>query len=474
MKVYLSQIEYKYEVEKTFRLFLPFERYDFVDTPATSGDRAKLICKGDIYAVTVYYKDNTVSRTQTFLHDGEFSFTRCLFLALCELTKTKPVWGMLTGVRPERLYRQNLQTAGEGETDRLLLEDYMVSRYRLNLLKTVYNNEEKIIGLSTPQRVSLYISIPFCPSRCRYCSFVSESVENMGHLMEPYVTYLIKEIEYTAARVKKLGLSVKTVYMGGGTPTSLAPKMLQDILGAVHKNFDLSQNLEVTVEAGRPDSITKEKLQAILPYATRLCINPQTLNDKVLQNIGRRHTAKQFFEALDLAKSLGFENINADIIAGLPGDSFDSFKNTVDTLSTLELSSVTVHTLSVKRAAYYGKNAGPLPFDDTQKMVDYARAKLTGCGMQPYYLYRQSKTAQNLENVGYAVPGNFCLYNVYIMDETHTIIGLGAGAVTKLKAPYGEKIERLPNFKFPYEYIDRFDTILSRKDKIGGFYNADH
>ena len=474
MKVYLSQIEYKYEVEKTFRLFLPFERYDFVDGPAASDDRAQLLNNGECYNVTVHYKNDMVFRTQKFSRDGEFSLTRCLFLALCDLTKYKPVWGMLTGVRPERLYRQNLQNIGEEQTDRLLLQDYMVTPERLELLKTVYKNEERIIGRSTPESVSLYISIPFCNGRCSYCSFVSESVENMGRLMEPYVDHLIKEIEYAAAKVKSLGLTVKTVYMGGGTPTSLNPKMLQEILSAVYKNFDLSQNLEVTVEAGRPDSITKEKLRAVKPYATRLCINPQTLNDQVLQNIGRRHTAKQFFDALKMAANLGFNNINADIIAGLPGDDFNSFQNTVDTLLSLNLSSVTVHTLSVKRAADYGKNMAENLSDTTQLMVDYARAKLTENGMQPYYLYRQSKTAQNLENVGYATPGNFCLYNVYIMDETHTVIGLGAGAVTKLKDPYGDKIERLPNFKFPYEYIDRFNTIIERKDKIGGFYNADH
>lgn len=471
MKVYLSQIEYKYEVEKTFRLFLPFERYDFIDAPASLGDRAELTKKADDFFVTVRYKDRCVKNTEKLMHNQEFSFTRCLFLALCELTGEKPVWGMLTGVRPQRLYRQTVGSVGEQAADRLLLQDYMLQNDRLRLLKTVYKNQEEIIGLSSPLSVSVYISIPFCTSRCRYCSFVSESVENMGRLMQDYTARLIDEIEYTAALFKKIGLIPKTVYMGGGTPTALSPKMLGDILSAVNKNFDLSQNFEFTVEAGRPDTVTDEKLQVIKPYATRICINPQTLNDGVLQNIGRRHTVKQFYNALDLAAKNGFNNINADIIAGLFGDSLNSFKNTVNTLISCGLSSVTVHTLSVKRAADYAKIGAFEHSNQVLKMTDYAREVLTKNGMQPYYLYRQSKTAQNLENVGYAKQDSFCLYNVYIMDETHTIAGLGAGAVTKLKQPHGDIIERIPNFKFPYEYIDRFDTVLKRKDKIGGFYN---
>ena len=263
--------------------------------------------------------------------------------------------------------------------------------------------------------------------------------------------------------------------MGGGTPTTLSTEQLTLIMDTVSSNFNLSNLLEYTVEAGRPDTVTREKLLAIKRgAATRISINPQTMNDAVLEKIGRRHTSAQMREAFMLAREVGFDNINTDLIAGLSGDTLESFKNSVDEIISLNPENVTVHSLSMKRASNLNKSNYHFVAkegEEADKMVDYALSQLTNAEIFPYYMYRQSKTVGNLENVGYAKKGFEGLYNVYIMDETHSIIGCGASAVTKLREPGGNNIERIFNFKYPYEYIDNFPLMLERKKGILEFYN---
>ncbi|MBR4973526.1 MAG: coproporphyrinogen dehydrogenase HemZ, partial [Clostridia bacterium] len=293
-------------------------------------------------------------------------------------------------------------------------------------------------------------------------------------LIPEYINKLCKEIEITASIANKNGLKLETVYIGGGTPTAISAEQLAEIMTAIKSNFNLSNILEYTVEAGRPDTVTKEKLKVIKNLgATRISINPQTMNDDVLSVIGRRHTAEDTKRAFLLARECGHYNINMDLIAGLPNDTLDSFKNTVNEILALNPESVTVHSLSMKRSSNLNTN-GILPEINSgfiaSDMVDYAREILSEKGIVPYYMYRQSKTVGNLENVGYAKTGLECLYNVYIMDETHTILACGASAVTKLREPCGDYIERIFNYKYPYEYIDRFDEIISRKDGIENFY----
>ena len=280
---------------------------------------------------------------------------------------------------------------------------------------------------------------------------------------------------YTAEIAKKLNLKLETVYMGGGTPTTLTAQQLDIVLSTVNKYFDVSAVREFTVEAGRPDTITEDKLIAIKNNgATRISINPQTLNDEVLKSIGRNHTAKQTFDAYELARKVGFDNINTDLIAGLPQDTFESFCDTLGKIISLDPESVTVHSLSMKRASTLTKK-GEFPEIDAGKtaslMVEHAKEELAKNGLLPYYMYRQSKTVGNLENVGYSKNGYEGLYNVYIMDETHSILACGASAVTKLKAPNGEDIKRIFNYKYPYEYISVFDEQLSRKSAIEEFYS---
>jgi oxygen-independent coproporphyrinogen-3 oxidase len=294
--------------------------------------------------------------------------------------------------------------------------------------------------------------------------------------MPQYVNLLCKELVETAKIAKQYNLQLETIYIGGGTPTTLSALELETIMKTVNENFDLLKLREYTVEAGRPDTITREKLETIKKFgATRISINPQTMNDSVLKVIGRNHTALQTVEAFNLARECGFDNINTDLIAGLPTDTFESFKNTLNKVLEMNPESVTVHSLSMKRSSKM-TTSGSLPELEIGKtaaqMVDYALKTLEENGIVPYYMYRQSKTVGNLENVGYSKKGYECLYNVFIMDETHTILSCGASAVTKLREPHGDYIERVFNYKYPYEYINNFDEILNRKDKICEFYNT--
>ncbi len=293
-------------------------------------------------------------------------------------------------------------------------------------------------------------------------------------MIPQYVDFLCREIAETAKIANDLGLRLETVYMGGGTPTTLDAEQMDTVLSAVRTGFDTQNVREFTVEAGRPDTITREKLAAIKKNGvTRISINPQTMNDRVLEEIGRRHTASDTEAAFRLAREMGFDNINMDLIAGLPLDTFEGFKGTLDRVLALDPESVTVHSLAMKRAATLSTD-GRLPEAQTgevaSQMVDFAREKLKQSGILPYYMYRQSKTVGNLENVGYAKIGYEGLYNVYIMDETHTILACGASAVTKMREPSGANIERIFNFKYPYEYISRFDEQITRKQGVREFY----
>jgi oxygen-independent coproporphyrinogen-3 oxidase len=349
-----------------------------------------------------------------------------------------------------------------------------VSEEKISLCEETVEPEHAIIAKNSNNSFSLYVSVPFCPSRCSYCSFVSHSVDKAGKLIDEYVSLLCKELKQTAQIAKEQNLKLETVYIGGGTPVALNAAQIKTVMSAISENFDLSGISEYTVEAGRPDAIDKEKLLAIKEGgATRISVNPQTMNDNVLKAIGRNHTAEQTITAFKMARELGFDNINMDLIAGLPTDTVESFKNTLNILLNLNPESITVHSLSIKKASNLSIN-DQLPEIEVGKtaseMVRYARKVLTEKGIVPYYMYRQSKTVGNLENVGYAKKGFEGLYNVFIMDETHTILACGASAVTKLRQPGGDSIERIFNFKYPYEYISRFDEMCSRKQGIAEFY----
>ncbi|MBP5618557.1 MAG: coproporphyrinogen dehydrogenase HemZ [Clostridia bacterium] len=483
MKLWLIGNGFRYELENLCRLFFPFERIDVADVLPGEEDGfcawAARTAGGDGVALTAGLRcsgfDERASGTLPSADDKtcERRLAVLLFGLLCQATGARPPWGILTGVRPGKLMRRLSEDLGVEGAKAYFRDELLCREEKIDLCLASQAGEEAIIASSRPEQFSLYFSVPFCPTRCSYCSFVSHSIERSGKLIEPYVVRLCEELRATGEVAKRLGLKLATAYMGGGTPTTLSADQLDRVFAAVAESFDLGEASEFTVEAGRPDTVTPERLAAIQRGgATRISINPQSLNDRVLEAIGRRHTARQTLDAFALARQAGFTNINMDLIAGLPGDDPASFSRTLDGVLALDPESVTVHTLSLKRASRMtvgGDRPAAEAGESANRMLTEARQRLGQAGLAPYYLYRQSKTVGNLENTGYAKPGFEGRYNVFIMDETHSILACGAGAVTKLRAADGF-IERVFNFKYPYEYLSRFDEILARKAAIEAFY----
>lgn len=390
-----------------------------------------------------------------------------LFTLLCELTGKRPEWGIMTGIRPVSLCGRWAKTGmAEGRIVGKLVNDYLVSFKKARLCVMTNKAQEKYLELNKPDTFSLYIGIPFCPTRCLYCSFVSHAIDKTEKLVPPYVDLLCEEIRSAGELAKRIGKKLLTIYVGGGTPTSLSAEQLGRVLSAVKSAFDLSGLLEYSVEAGRPDTVTAKKLAVFRSFGvTRVSINPQSMNDNVLKAIGRAHTAAQVEESFMLAREAGFA-VNMDIISGLPEETPESFAKSLEKIISLSPDNVTVHTLAVKRSS------GLRDFDDaftgrnphTGAMQDYAQKCLVDTGYMPYYLYRQKASVENLENVGYSKPGFEGIYNIFSMEDTHNILAVGAGGVSKLVE--SGRIRRLSNYKYPYEYISRFEEILKRKDEV--------
>lgn len=480
MDLFIIGHPFRFEIENATRLFIRDEKINIkfeweesdnyiITSARICDDTACLEVKINRFGTTL--SDSAeISVTQNYKDEGEYALAQLLYKMLISFTGENPKWGMLTGIRPTKLLRKYTESYGDTEGESLFKTRFFVSDEKFELCKEIKLREDKILSEVRPDGFSLYISVPFCPTRCLYCSFVSHSIERTKKLMKEYVLLCVKEIEKTAEITKKIGLTLRTVYFGGGTPTSLDAEDITLLMNAISDNFDMSKLSEYTVEAGRPDTITEEKLLAIKSGgATRISINTQTTDNAVLKAIGRQHTFEQFLEKWLLARKIGFDNINTDMIAGLPSDTLEGFKKSVDELLKLDPENLTVHTLAIKRSSTLGEH--PLPHSSqVNDMLEYAEYRLKEQGLNPYYMYRQSNSASNLENVGYAKTGHEGIYNVCMMDEAETVIACGAGAVTKLKAPHGDEIERIFNYKYPYEYIERFDDILNRKEKVMDFY----
>ena len=380
-----------------------------------------------------------------------------------------PVWGSLTGVRPAKLARGMIErgmTRGEAAVE--LREHFHVSPERTALTiraAATAMEMDKTIGEND---ISLYVGIPFCPSRCYYCSFVSATTAQSGKLIEPYLDTLCREIEETAALVRAAGKQVQSVYIGGGTPTTLDEHQLARLLSALENHFDFSHLREYTVEAGRPDTITPEKLRVLKSAGVgRVSINPQSMNDAVLAAIGRKHGSADVLRPFDEARQAGFDEINMDLIAGLTGDTAETFAQTVDTLLNLSPENITVHTLAIKRGAdLTDKAAAAAQRETVSQMLDGASHALQNAGYGPYYLYRQKFMAGGFENVGWCKPGTECFYNVSMMEELQTILSLGAGGVSKRVVRETGWIERANNPKYPLEYIQAADRLANGKKKL--------
>ena len=390
------------------------------------------------------------------------------YLAAVQLLEAEPAWGALAGVRPTKISTKHMLSGGTAmSADKLLRDVYYVTPERRKLAVDCSVSTVRAAALLEPTDVSLYVGIPFCPTRCTYCSFVSRTVGRKTELLEPYLEALLKEIGVTGQLLAASGRKVRTVYIGGGTPTTLSALQMARLLDAIHASFDLSRCIEFTVEGGRPDTLDEEKLRTIFEHgADRMSINPQTMEDHVLRACGRPHKAVDVIRAYEQAVSAGFKAINMDLIAGLPEDTVDGFRRSLDAVAALNPANITVHTLALKKGADLFERRVSLPTaGEVTQMVDYANETLRSLGYKPYYLYRQKYMSGSFENVGWSRDGLDCLYNIYMMEEVHTILSLGGGGMNKVNLP-GGKLERFHNPKFPEQYIEMLDSVLRQKEEL--------
>ena len=484
MNLYCISHNYLYETEKLLFLFFPLEKNTVLrEFTEDSGNYfyTEIINNDEtvIFKSSFSYNGETVSDEKVIksenVTDEEYELLSLAYPLLKKLCGFAPEWGMLTGVRPSKLIMNKML-----ETDEETAKDYFINHFfaspeKTELALSVAKAEIEIIKEIDEKSFSLYVSIPFCPTRCSYCSFVSHSIgtDSAKKLMPEYVNKLCDEIVFTGKKARENGLKLTSVYWGGGTPTTLSAEDLDRVLTAIEDNFDLSNCTEYTVEAGRPDTITDEKLYVLKKHNVgRISINPQTFSNSVLEAIGRKHSAELIIEKYNSARKIGFDCINMDLIAGLPTDTFESFKNSVDKAISLGAENITVHTLALKRSStIVTRNESDCVTEkDVSKMLDYAKKALVESGYHPYYMYRQSKALGNFENVGWCKEQKECKYNVLMMEEYEHILSVGAGSVTKLLSPGIEKIERIFNYKFPFEYISRFSELLEKKERISTFF----
>ena len=390
------------------------------------------------------------------------------YLAALPHLEQVPAWGALAGVRPTKLSTKAMLEGKTAEEAKKEMQDvYFVTPQRAELAADCSSSTVKAAALLDKDDISLYVGIPFCPTRCAYCSFVSRTVGKRTELMEPYLQALTKELELTGKLLEKSGKHIRSVYIGGGTPTTLTSGQMAWLLDAIHDSFDLSRNLEFTVEGGRPDTLNGEKLRVIRQHgADRMSINPQTMEDAVLKACGRPHKAADVLRAYKEAADAGFLAINMDLIAGLPQDSYDGFCRSLDAVAALDPANITVHTLALKKGADLFEKKVILPSqEEVTKMVDYANNSLASLSYKPYYLYRQKNMSGSFENVGWSRDGLDCLYNIYMMEELHTILSLGGGGMNKVNLPEG-KLQRFHNPKFPELYIQQIDEVLRQKEEM--------
>ena len=488
MKLYFSGHDCRYAAEQTLLMLFPGEKPEYPEGPP-SGDRCELTVKrGGRYTVcsALLVRGGVGYRARAQVENsrltGEFETVgytnRIVKLAFYRAALAsglpKPEWGSLSGVRPAKLMDGYLR---EGLSPRAaksrFKREYFVSEERAQLCLDSALAAQKAERSLGERDVCLYVGIPFCPTRCAYCSFVSQSVEKSMKLIEPFMDALMLDIEATAAEVRRAGLRPVSIYMGGGTPTTLSAAQLERLCAKLEREFDLSALREYTVEA-RPDTISLDKLETLRAHGVgRVSVNPQTMSDSVLEAIGRRHTAQDIVDALALVRKCGGLEVNMDLIVGLPTDTSEGFSRTLDEVLSLAPENITVHTLSLKRGSGLTLAGRGLPeADEVRAMLDEAMARLRGSGYEPYYLYRQKNMAGGFENVGWALPGTENLYNICIMEELCSIIAMGAGGSTKLISADGRQIKRFIAPKYPQEYINAAPGFAAGKERIGEFYGV--
>ncbi len=491
MKLYLTGHSYQYAVEQMMLVLFPDQRPEYPEEEPNEGDffaRSSLsLGKTWATARTLLSRDGksavSTSRVQVSLLTDKLTTDRLLqrtikqsfFKAARELTGMNPPWGALTGIRPAKLASKALEGGrSEAQVRKLFRDTYFVSPERTELALDAAKaglRAKKSLG---PDELSMYVGIPFCPTRCAYCSFVSADVKHALKIIPDYLDCLKQEVETAGQLLPQSGFHPRTLYMGGGTPTTLTARQLDDLMKSISSQIDLSRCTEYTVEAGRPDTITPDRLAVIGENgANRVSVNPQTMRDEVLQAMGRSHTAADIYRAYQVARDSGIEGINMDLIAGLPQDTPEGFRYSLDAVLALEPENITVHTLALKKGArLFFENKGLPDGEAVSKMLDYAWTALGKAGYEPYYLYRQKFMSGNFENIGWCKPGFQGLYNICIMEELHTILALGGGGSTKLTNPVTGKVVRITNPKYPYEYIRDIEKIKAAKAPLVPFQRA--
>jgi len=488
MKLVLNGHDERYIVEQSLMNLFPGELpvYESIlpedDTWAVislreEGDRCHVTTELSWHGKALPYSYGCPLSGTEFEKEGQrrHAVAASFFLAARELTGITPPWGMLTGVRPDKPVTWALAEGKSVQEARSLLEDfYYVTPERASLaLETgaAALTAAKKLG---PKDIAVYVGIPFCPTRCAYCSFVSHSVERSFSLVPPYVEALIEEIHAGGKMVREQGLTCRAFYMGGGTPTTLTAEQMDRVLTAFEESFDLTRCEEITVEAGRPDTITAEKLAVLKSHGvTRVSVNPQTMEDHVLSAIGRRHTAGDIERAMELVKDYHFPHVNMDLIAGLPEDTPEGFRRSLDRCLEFGTDNVTVHTLALKKGSRILLEGLAIPGpEDVAAMLDYASPVLRQAGYQPYYLYRQKYMSGSFENIGWSKSGAECWYNIYIMSELCSILSFGAGGSTKMVEPGTNHIERVFNLKYPKEYTERPEKCAANQAAFAAFYDA--
>lgn len=474
MKLALIGHEDRYAVEQ-------LQMSLFGDNP--QGEAVSTLHRGEIWLTAtakITLDGKTVTRSRRLRASEETvrlrrrALQQSFYLAALEFLPAPPPWGALAGVRPTKITTRHLLEGGSPATAEALLKGvYYVTEERRKLAVSCSGSTVRAVNLLNPEDLSVYVGIPFCPTRCAYCSFVSRTVGKRTDLLEPYLEALEKEIIHTGRLLRNSGRTLRTIYMGGGTPTTLSTPQMARLLDVIRDSFDLSRCLEFTVEGGRPDTLDAEKLRVIRAYgADRMSINPQTMEDSVLRACGRPHKARDVVRAYREAEDVGFAAINMDLIAGLPTDTVDGFRRSLDQVAALKSANITVHTLALKKGADLFERRENLP--DPQavtEMVAYAGQLLPSLSYKPYYLYRQKYMSGSFENVGWSRDSLDCLYNIYMMEEVHTILSLGGGGMNKVSMPDGS-LKRFHNPKFPEQYIEMIDSVLKQKDEMFTFLKS--
>lgn len=475
--ILLNDGSYEQDIRELLMAFYPGSAFTHKEEEAAE---ASLVLRGEKkgleFSLSIQAEDPLSRQCKTIEPDFENRFEaknlikRTLYQLLKEQTKRELPWGTLTGIRPTKIAMAKLQEGcGKKQIHDYLKETYYTSEEKISLSIDVAARELELLRAIDYERgYSLYIGIPFCPTTCLYCSFTSFPIGQWEGRTSLYLDALFKEIDYAAERMK--GRPLDTVYFGGGTPTSLSPEDLERIFLKLETVFPIDKVKEFTVEAGRPDSITREKLAVLKAHGiNRISVNPQTMKQETLNLIGRRHTVEQVKDTFHMAREMGFENINMDLIVGLPGETAEDVRQTMEEIKALRPDSITVHSLAIKRAArlnIFREQYENLKITNTQELINMTARYAEELGLKPYYLYRQKNMAGNFENVGYSLPGKECIYNILIMEEKQTIMACGAGTTTKVLYPAENRLERAENVKDVEQYIGRVEEMINRKEKL--------